>query len=424
MPVYVGSTVVFPTVFPAPDTVNAPGSPFLAYNNDQGSQYAYWSYPGAASGPGLINTGSFQYRTIFTHGFMAAGYKGFNPWRSVNRTWHATDVTTYCGEQLDRAGAYVDGTFSDFNAYVHTTVDAFQGASNWTSAYSLTNGTRRMRGAEGTNTTTGVTATSAENEIGPSNSPTSTTSSGSGTGGDNVASGMSDFNLGGFPNPTSAGGDGGWALTAAKSVTAACISGQTIQQGFITGGGSTNTDRFHFPSEIMYTGNAAPYAGGQCPSAQGQNYGWVSFGGSHAAISFSSQTWTVQSSGFWDATIAPDGGSKILSSKNGFHFGGSGANVTTGFAKFSDVNGTSINSALSKPYALGEENFEMGQDWGYCLGQYDGQQNNMTFKVNYSTSTCTVMGYATMPKGHVGQSSAACSSAAMSICGSMSAGGF
>jgi hypothetical protein len=423
MPVYVGTTVVFPTTFPAPDTVNAPGASFYAFNNDQGSIYGYWQYPGANSTPELINSSSFQYRSIFTHGYMAAGYKGFNPWRSLNRTWHLTDTTTYCGEQLDRAGAYVDGTWSDFNGYVHSTVDSFQGASNWTSSYSLVNGTRRMRGAEGTSTTTGITATSAESEISSSDSPTSFSTTG-GTGGDNVTNVVAEFNLGGMPLSTGSGGDGGWAMATARAATLAAITGQVTQLGFTTGGGSTACDKFHFPSEIMYVGPTAPYTGGQCPSAAGQTYGWCSFGGSHAAINFSALTWTTQSTGFFDATVCPDGGTKILSTKWGFHYGGTGTNVTTGITKFSDVNGTSITTAISKPWALGEENFEMGQDWGYCLGQYDGQQNNMTFKVNYSTSTCTTMGFATMPKGHVGQSSGACSSAAMSICATMSSGGF
>ena len=51
----------------------------------------------------------------------------------------------------------------------------------------------------------------------------------------------------------------------------------------------------------------------------------------------------------------------------------------------------------------------------YKLGDYDGQQNNHTTKMDYSTDVETTMGTATRPKGHYGQSSAACSSAAASV---------
>ena len=57
----------------------------------------------------------------------------------------------------------------------------------------------------------------------------------------------------------------------------------------------------------------------------------------------------------------------------------------------------------------------MGQDWGYMLGNYDNQQNNHTVKFTYSTDVQTTMGPATRPKGHYGQSSGACSSAASTV---------
>ena len=60
---------------------------------------------------------------------------------------------------------------------------------------------------------------------------------------------------------------------------------------------------------------------------------------------------------------------------------------------------------------MGEENFEMGMRKGYCLGNYNGSQNNQTFKVNYSTDGATYLGGTAEPKGHSGMSSAHCSSA-------------
>lgn len=49
------------------------------------------------------------------------------------------------------------------------------------------------------------------------------------------------------------------------------------------------------------------------------------------------------------------------------------------------------------------------------MGQYDGQQNNHTTKWDYSTDVETNMGAATRPKGHYGQSSGGCASAAAAV---------
>jgi hypothetical protein len=57
----------------------------------------------------------------------------------------------------------------------------------------------------------------------------------------------------------------------------------------------------------------------------------------------------------------------------------------------------------------------MGQNWGYCLGAYNGQQNNYTFKVNYINDAMSALGTASQPKGHVGMSSGCCSSASAPI---------
>ena len=72
-----------------------------SYLVSDGSNGVFWAYPGqtVASAP---LTG-FRYRSLITHGYLVAGYKGSNPWRTVNKTWHANDITFYCGEQLTRA---------------------------------------------------------------------------------------------------------------------------------------------------------------------------------------------------------------------------------------------------------------------------------------------------------------------------------
>jgi hypothetical protein len=340
------------------------------YLVSDGSNGAFWAYPGGPSGTSSTFTG-YRYRTIFTHGFLAGGYKGSQPWRSVNKTWHNTDVTIYCGEQLDRAAAYLDGTFSDYNGYVHGTVDSFSGSSSHTSSYNLHNGVMRQRG-DGTF------------------SPHTY-----GYDGDN-------------PNAVMGYGTaGGWDMSVARDYHS-CATDMVNGAGYTTGGGSSATDKMHFATEIMYTTTGSPSAASMTSGCGQEFRGWFSIAGTNCYITFANDTWTSQS------FCGGDGWSKFLPSKWGFFYAGTGANVTTPIRKVNGITGANL-ADFSKVRAVGEENYQMGQDWGYMLGNYDNQQNNHSVKFTYATDVQTTMGAATRPKGHYGQSSGACSSAAATV---------
>lgn len=370
MAFYLNTVNVFPTMFPAPEAAGVGG---VLYNDGTNS---YWSYPGNTQGN--IASG-FQYRSILTHGYLAGGYKGSCPWRAVNRTWHATDITMYCGEQLAYAANYIEGTFSDYNGYVHNTADLYATTSTGTQSYSLANGTFRTQGA-GTYSPPG-----------------------------------SGF---GFPTATGTTGVGGWNLSVTRGPYIGCAVDQIGQVGYIAGGGVAGTDKFHFPSETMYTTTAGPGTG-FTSGCHGQTRGYFSVGGIRQYISFSTNAWTAYTSG-----VSPDGWCKILSTKLGYHYGGNGGNATISLCKFSDSTGTDIITNLSKIRACGEENMQMGQNWGYMLGNYDGQQNNQTVKHNYLTDSLTQLGTAAQPKGHFGQSSGCCSSAAATVASSNASIGY
>ena len=371
---------------------------------------AFWSYPGVANA--AIGTG-FQYRTLLTHGFMAGGYKGSNPWRSINKTWHANDITFYCGEQLDRPAAYTDGVFSDYNGYIFGGSSGFQGTSSHTSSVNLHNGIGRTRGRDvfGTNTSTPY-------GYGGSDAPNATAGAGS-AGQDNPAAGTG-VNTG-VPYGTYAGastpdaaadprgnsGLGGWEMSVSRDACGAAVN-QTGQDGLVTGGGSSVTNRLHFGTEVMYITADSGMSGQHATGAHMENAGYFQVDTSKKKIPWATQTW---------GTLAHNhtaGICKILSTKYGHYYGGTGANVTLGQYKFRTSDDTNLSMA-DKVRAMGEENFQMGQDWGYCLGQYDNQQNNHTVKYTYSTDAQLTLGYAARPKGHIGQSSAAAFSAAASI---------
>lgn len=362
------TTDVFPGIFEFPTSATAGTMLYAKGNND-----VYWNYPG---NPESAVGSGFQYRSIITHGYLAGGYKGSNPWRSLNKTIHPTDVTIYCGEQLDRPADYSEGHFSDYNGYIFGTGTTFGTLYNHTSSYSLATGISRTWNT-GTYSPTGTFGYSGDNP---------------------AAEGVA------------AGAVGGWEMSVARH-SFGTATNQIGQWGIISGGGSTNTDKFDFVTEIMYATAAGP-GSGFTSGCGGENRGYMSFAGTRRYYTWSTNVWTA-----WTTSTSPDGWGKYLPSKLGYHIGESGANVTLPQMKFSDSTGADITS-FNKTKAYGESNFEMGQDWGYMLGQYDGQQNNYTVKYTYASLAQTVMGAATRPKGHYGQSSGACSSAAATVASS------
>jgi hypothetical protein len=389
MAFYLGSSRVYPGIIPTP---NATNNGAMLFND---GARAYWSYPGEAHA--TVGTG-WRYRTILTHGYIAAGYKGYNPWRSVNKTWHQTDTTVYCGEQIDKAAAYLDGTWSDFNAYVHGTSDTWQGSSAHTSSYNLYNGSLRMQ--NDTNFTF----------FGSSGSPYGYEGNNPNSDGFTYGSGQSS------PATT-----GGWNMSVTR-VAHGCASTQGSNgglpggAGYVFGGGSTNTDKLNFHTEIMYTTTTSPVTWGTTAGVGGQNNAYI-LGSSSTAynyyMSWSSDTFTSWSA--YSAYFTSDGNNKSLMSKYGWAYISAGTNTVSTIAKMNDTNQTYM-ATLTKLGGFGEENQQMGQDWGYMLGMYNGQQNNWAVKTTYSTDAMVTMGFATQPKGHYGTSSGCCSSAAASVC--------
>lgn len=369
----VGATNVFPGIFDFATSASA-GTMLLS----KGANDTYWNYPG---NPEVALGSGFQFRSLITHGYLAGGYKGSNPWRSVNKTIHATDLTIYIGEQLSQAAEYVEGVWSDYNAYVFGCGPASGGAYTTTCSYNLATGIARSWS-------------------GDRYSPAATF----GYDGDNpAAAGIA------------LGTTGGWDMSVARNTHGAATN-QIGQWGIVTGGGSASTDKLDFATEIMYATTAGANTG-FTSGCGGENRGYFSFGGTRQYFTWATNAWTT-----WTTSTSPDGWGKYLPSKLGYHIGESGANVTLPQMKFSDSTGADITS-FNKLKAYGESNFEMGQDWGYMLGQYDGQQNNYTVKYTYATLSQTLMGAATRPKGHYGVSSGACSSASATIANSRPAYG-
>lgn len=386
MAFFVGNTSVYPGVIPTPNSSTA-GSQLFS-----DGERAFWDYPGEAHS--VVGYG-WRYRTILTHGFHAGGYKGSNPWRSINKTWHQTDTTIYCGEQLDRAAAYIDGTFSDFNGYVHGGGNAFQGTTNWTSSYSLFNGTQRNQ------------TSSVGSFYGSGGAPYGY------MGNNPVADGLTYGSGQGSPNST-----GGWLMSVARfwcgcASTPGGNGASPGGAGYIFGGGTNVTNKLHFPSEVMYSTNNLPVSLGTTAAIGGQYNAWI-YGGSNNAYCWS-MAWSNDTFVAWSFNGGNgDAANRPMMSKYGHFYAGPGSNTDTRRWKFSDTNGGFL-SQFNKLSNFGEETQQMGQDWGYMLGSYNGNQTNWAVKTTYSTDAQTTLGPNAQCKGHYGSSTGCGSSAAMTV---------
>ena len=314
-----------------------------------------WTTRGDTTSPNPF-TNSFKYRSIYTRGYMLGGYKDSSPWKNVNRTVHSTDMTTNLGDMLDYGGSYAFGGYSDYNAYVYGVSDSFDGTNTYTSSVSMSTETGRSHSSSwDTKTTRGQVA---------------------------------------------------------------CMMNSTLTMAYITAGNSTDTDKHNYVTEVMYAAGSAPagptpgtsYGNNACWFGETKGWVWVSGGGN---FTFATETWSAGGT-----TVGTDGWGKALSTKHGHAYVKNGGNCVTSAYKLNDTTGAQIRTDLTFDYS-GEENYETGQNWGYCLGHYNGAQNNNTYKVNSLTDAYTLLGSDSQPKGHAGASSGANASASAFMLGGL-----
>lgn len=287
---------------------------------------------------------SFLYRTIYTKGYMSGGYKSSSPWRNVNKTIHATDMTTNLGDKLVYNSSYIGGGFSDYNTFIYPSTGSVGGSG--TIVESMTMSTETM------------------------------------------------FSL-----------DSAKYLKSTRSDCEALMT-PSLTAAYIVGGGTTAVDRHNYTTDIMLsagTAPASPLSGGTAGglgSFFGQYKAWISQG---AGSSF---TWATETWATGGMSWGTDGQPKGLSSKHGYGYGGTGSypgSVNVG--KYSEATGSTL-ATIARNKTNGEENFQIGQNWGYMLGAYDGSaQNNDAGRMNYLTDVWTALGSDTQPKGHDGASS-------------------
>ena len=330
-----------------------------------GMMYVYdgtaWTTSPSSNQIGSTNlANSFRYRSIYTRGYVSCGYQSGTAWNNCNRTVHATDTTTNLGTMFNYVSAYVCGSFSDYNHYI------YGNGSNYYSGSSTITGTMSM-----------VTETGRGNS--------------------------SSWN------------------TQYSRADCGVLMNAGLTCAYITAGGTTATDRHVFATDTISVSQAVmnntQTSGTVGAGMFGQYYGYIVQNGA-SQLNFATEIFVA---GQWGG-LSTDGQPKALSSKYGWGYIKNSSNTASlSLYALNDTTQAFITTT-NTPDASGEENMQIGQDWGYCLGNYDGAQNNNAYKVTYATHSCVAGGSKMQPSGHGGMSSGWCGTASARICGSIAGG--
>jgi len=150
----------------------------------------------------------------------------------------------------------------------------------------------------------------------------------------------------------------------------------------------------------------ATWSGGNVWGMSGENFGILYNGGSSYTYNFATRT------GFGRGGTQPSSShqQKSVQSKIGYGWAGNEGSYRGGNnLRRTNMITNSTSGTISKPVTnCGEENFTMGQDHQYMLGQYNGLQNNISWRFNYGSESGFQGGSSMQPKGQAGQSSATC----------------
>ena len=288
----------------------------------------------------------FLTRTIITNAYVMGGYKDAIAWNNTNRTVCATDTTTNLGDGTQELSHnYHAGACSKNLAYVFGAPGAHGTASNYIIAFNMR--TEQVYSSSGSRY---MAVSSIYAGVMFKEHYTAWITQGG------YGSGVEEFNM----NTETLVGTiaGAWTTEAGWAMS---------HENFgIAYASDSNSRTFHFDTR---TSVARP---GTHPSAHHQQK-------------------SVQT--------------KLINGYAGNEGSYNAGNNMRRTNFYTDIT----SGTVAKPIAnSGEENFTMGQDHQYMLGMYNGLQNNISWRFNYSSETGYTGGASLEPKGKPGMSSAVC----------------
>lgn len=342
-----------------PDT----GSLFLETSSSGSIIMVYTAVPNIDNGWEPIGSQddsrvAFKYRQIITTTYTAGGYKDSSPWKTVQRTTNSTDQTVSVGDLMDYPSSYSSGGCSKSILFMWSV----NTDNLWKSATEV----------HGTYT-----------------------------------SGINMVNETGYAHQSK------WDLANARDQPGTIF--QETLFAWIFGGSVAAVEKFNLTNESMYANyypNAAPYitmttsitSSLGCSAFSDENYGYGYGSESGMKLFFATDTISVKQQ--WGAS----GQQKGISSKVGKGYAGNEGTYNGGYnlRRWDYATESNIGN-VAKPYPnCGEENFSMGQDHQYMIGNYDGLQNNESWKFYYATDTGSSNVAGLKPTTHGGMSSGHC----------------
>jgi hypothetical protein len=271
---------------------------------------------------------AFKYRTIINYAYLGGGYKDSSPWKNVHKTIVATDQTSHVGSLLDYPASYTKGACSKTIFFVLSV----NTANNWTGPDTVSD--------------TYVSAVNMSNDTN-------------------------------YAHQTK------FDLKNARSDMAVMFKETEI--AYIVAGGTTTVDKLNMANESIVTGfSVYSFNSSEGASAfSDENYAYAYNSGNGVKFNFANETFTNGS--IWGA----HGQQKGISSKVGKGYAGNEGSYNGGYnlRRWTTSNDTNIGTVAKPDTNTGEENFTMGQDWQYMLGNYNGAQNNNSWKFYYATDS-------------------------------------
>ena len=285
----------------------------------------------------------WKFRQVINVGYTGGGYKDGSPWRQIHRTNHSTHQTTNLGVQMDHPGSYISGACSDTTFFL------------WSTPSDNSHFTPSSR----TSAFHMYTETSKSHN--------------------SVFNTYSDRN----------------------------DSGTSFKETFLSfhgGGDRSGMEVFNLATEARQSSNGGDLRSGSTNSAfsdKDQGYHWAD----SAGWKVNHQTFSVSGSSHWSA----HGQQKGMPTKVRVGYCGNEGSYSGGYnlRRWNLTNDSNTGTFSKHRSNCGEENFTMGQDWGYMIGNYDGAQNNGTWQQYYHTDSRTDHS-GLQPSANAGQSSGHC----------------
>ena len=175
---------------------------------------------------------------------------------------------------------------------------------------------------------------------------------------------------------------------------------------WMSGSSASAINKYNLTTKTTSGNIGQNYSSGSTWGMSTESYGL--FYRSNSAETFQFATETKTSRGGTAPANHPQ--QKSLNSKTGYAWAGNEGSYRGGNnLRKTNWSTNTTSRTFPKPYTnCGEENYTMGQDHCYMLGQYNGAQNNLSFRWNYAADSGRTGGSSMEPKGKAGASSGVC----------------